>query len=230
MPGGKSVIDLMRASQSWKKNGNDGTGDWGRNNPKKTNHQFKDKKPPPPSRRIKRVDREKIEKDLLSLRTGQYERHDPQVIYKPFHVVSENNALHASAQQRFARRNLAVIDRQRAKAREEAKVANLRVSVAQRDANRWGEMENHYHKNQTKIANDRVTGARCKKNTTGKAINLFTLGYQDNAAGDRLRQSDNVVIERASRRSENLFNRRNGSHNPITGEPQSFPKTNGRGW
>jgi hypothetical protein len=226
----KDIISLMQESRAYVRNDQDGGGHVGSIKSRNRFEMRPSLQSPPPERSITRVNKEKVEKDLLSLRKESHMRYD-ETIYKPFQILEDKNSLHATAHQRFSRENLAVLEREKLKARQEAKIENLQIVHFQREDMRWQKMADAHSRDVEKVNYNRHFNIKSKKNTNGLPLNLFTLDYQDNSSGDALRARDNIVISRANQRAENIFNRRNGTHNPITGEPQGFPVVPpGRSW
>lgn len=218
----RNVIDLMRDSSTWNRQ-SDGTGHFGHAKPK---NRFLSpiSRPAAEERTITRVNRDQREKDLLSLRKECFQRHDRDAIDRPMSMVPEANAMFSNSTERFSRQDPVLEERATRLARQHQRLERKREVVAERDDQRWSKMENEHTKSESRIAMERRTNSRAMKNTTGLPIDLFTLRYQKNIAGENLRQQDAVIIDRAMRRSEALFNKRNSSVNPITGEPQGFPK------
>ena len=92
-----------------------------------------------------------------------------------------------------------------------------RAALIEREEARWQQIETAQSAERDKWDRIREEGARNRTNVNSVPYNPVTLRYNDNAAGEELQKSDDLVRWRAAQRAKQLHERGNSGFNPITG-------------
>lgn len=120
--------------------------------------------------------------------------------------------------ERFARdvAAQAKVEREQAYQRRQHQYDNLRQTRAQRDEDRWKQMEDAQREEQQKWEALRGTS---KNNQSSVAYDVISMQYYQNQEGHRLADSETGLQNQAVARAERLYAKQSSEGiNPITGE------------
>jgi hypothetical protein len=172
-----------------------------------------------------------LEKDFLKNRREGFQRYNAAQIDRPFDQMQHVNAAYCTPAQRFDV-DFSVqskINRQRRIDNKNAQIETLRKTRTDRNTSLAFNMDQEFSNTTQRFETLRDNRSKSKKNMSGiSGYNSVSMLYANTREGNELKQKDSRTIERANMRSERLFTRRNGSHNPITGEVQRMPQPNQR--
>jgi hypothetical protein len=172
------------------------------------------------------VNKESWEKERLQQRKEGFIRVDPSLSGKAMTEYAPSSQGYMSDADRFhtdvageeKNRRDEVLTRQR------MVEDRRRMDNAQREEQRWRTMDHQHQREIEKVERDRQEGTKSLRNKSSVPFDPVTLGYNNSAAGEHLRQKDIDIKQRANARAKNLhFHVNRNGVNPITGNALGEP-------